>query len=375
MARAMGQMKILYVVSELDDFFSSRLPVALAAKGDGHKISIAAPGAHKSPHLSQLGFQGYDIPAPDQKLSGASAFKLVRRIDDILHEAKPDIIHAITLKYAFLAGLAARRYKKIKPVYTIAGLGYLFSSETLKPKLMRLLLRPIIRNVFRNARIIVQNPDDQRILTKQRFIKDTQVELVRGSGVDLERFRATNIHGDPIVLMPTRLVHDKGIAVFIEAARILKTRGMDARFQIAGGITSHNPLAISQSEMEQMVAGTNVEWLGKISDMPALYASAIIIVYPSWYGEGIPRVLLEAAACGKPIITTDHPGCREAVTDNDNGFLVPVKNAQATADAIEKLLNDKALQERMGRRSRERAESEFDINLIARQTADIYKKL
>ena len=367
--------RILYVVSELEDFLSSRLPVALAAKEDGFNISVAAPNAENNTQLAQYGFDGYDIPKPDQKLS-VSAFKLVQRIDDIMREVQPDIVHAITLKYAFLTGVAARKNKKVQPVYTIAGLGYLFSGESIKPKIMRLLLRPIIRNVFRNAQIIVQNPDDERTLVRQRFIAQEQSNLVRGSGVDLQRFAPANTNEDaPIILMPTRLIHDKGIAVFIEAAKILKQRGIDARFQIAGGVTSHNPLAISQSEMEKMVANTNVEWIGKVSDMPALYKSCAVIVYPSYYGEGIPRVLLEAAACGRAIVTTDHPGCREAVKDGDNGLLVPVKNAQATADAIEKILKDKNLREQMEKRGRQRAESEFDINLIARQTADIYQKV
>lgn len=368
--------QILYVVSELEDFLSSRLPVALEAKKDGFHISVAAPNAEGNPQLKQHGIEGHNIPSPDQKLSGASAFKLVRRLDDIMRDTQPDIVHAITLKYAFLTGLAARRNKRIQPVYTIAGLGYLFSSDSIKPKIMRTLLRPIIRNVFRNAQIIVQNPDDEQILVRQRFIAQEQSNLVRGSGVDLKRFSPANSDQNvPIVLMPTRLIHDKGIAVFIEAANILKQRGIDAHFQIAGGVTSHNPLAISQSEMECMVQGTNTEWIGKVVDMPALYASSTIIVYPSYYGEGIPRVLIEAAACGKAIVTTDHIGCREAVKDGDNGFLVPVKNATATADAIEKLLKDRNLRAQMEKRGRARAESEFDINKIARQTADIYKKI
>jgi glycosyltransferase involved in cell wall biosynthesis len=177
----------------------------------------------------------------------------------------------------------------------------------------------------------------------------------------------------PVVLLPTRLIREKGVIVFIEAARILKARGVNAKFQIAGGMEGHNPNKISKEEMETLTADGATEWLGRVTDMPALYASAALIAYPSYYREGVPKVLLESAAMGKAIITTDHPGCREAVADNDNGLLVPVKDAQATADAIETLLKDPVRRKEMGARSRERAEKEFDVRLIVDQTLKVYE--
>jgi glycosyltransferase involved in cell wall biosynthesis len=141
---------------------------------------------------------------------------------------------------------------------------------------------------------------------------------------------------------------------------------------VAGGITEHNPLAITKTEMERMVAGTPVEWIGRVDDMPGLYARATLIVYPSWYREGIPRVLLEAAACGKAIVTTDHPGCREAVIHNETGLLVPVKNAEATADAVEAILKNPDLRKKMESAGRALAEREFGIDKVVAQTMKIY---
>jgi glycosyltransferase involved in cell wall biosynthesis len=376
MAGAVAVMKILYVIAEMEDFWSSRLPVALGAQERGYEVCVAFPGAASDARLKEYGIKGFDLPPARQKFSAVAAMQLTRKLDRIMKDLQPDIMHAITLKYAFITALAARRHKKIKPVYTIAGLGYLFSGESLKPKILRTLLRPVIHNMFRHSQIIVQNPDDLETLAGRGFIKRDQAALVRGSGVDLNRYKPVHANdADPVIIMPTRLVHDKGLHVFIEAARILKQRGVQARFQIAGGVTRHNPRAISREEMEFMLEDSNVEWLGKISDMPALYAASTLIVYPSYYGEGIPRVLLEAAAAGRAMVTTDHPGCREAVSHNDNGLLVPVKDAAATADAVEKLLKDTDLRRKMEQRSRARAESEFDIRLIVRQTLDVYSKI
>ena len=202
--------------------------------------------------------------------------------------------------------------------------------------------------------------------------------LVKGSGVYLDRFDATEVteqENEPLVLMPTRLVHEKGIAIFVRAARILKNKGVNARFEIAGGLTRDNPRAITQEEMETMTKGGAVKWLGRINNMPGKLKESALVVYPSYYGEGIPRVLLESCAAGRPVITTDHPGCREAVEHGKNGLLVPVKNPQATAEAIEILLNDIPRCKEMGKRARKKAEKEFNIHEIVRQTLEIYKSI
>ncbi|MCD8496943.1 MAG: glycosyltransferase [Alphaproteobacteria bacterium] len=213
------------------------------------------------------------------------------------------------------------------------------------------------------------------LMIKRGFTDETHAHLIRGSGVDITEFKTAPLPQDkkPLVLMATRLLHDKGVAVFIEAARIMTEHGIKARFQIAGGEVTSNPLAISKEQMEAMVEGKPVEWLGKVDDMPALLAECAVFVYPSYYREGIPKVLLEAAASGKPIVTTDHPGCREAVEDGVNGFLVPVRNALKTAEATQKILEDGKLQKAMSKASRNRAEEEFNVAKIVTETLDVYK--
>jgi glycosyltransferase involved in cell wall biosynthesis len=225
-----------------------------------------------------------------------------------------------------------------------------------------------------NAQVIVQNPDDRDILVAQNFVRPDHCHVILGSGVDLQQFPSSElpVTDTPVILMPTRLVRDKGISVFVEAAKILRAKNIHVRCVIAGGITEHNPMALSIQEMQDFCADGAVTWLGKVTDMQTLYAQAHMIVYPSHYGEGIPKVLLEAAASGRAIITTDHPGCREVVQHHDNGLLVPVRDAASVAAGIEELLSDPNRLKDMGHASRKRAEKLFDVRDIVAQTLAIY---
>ncbi len=366
--------KILYLFDQSD--WQSRMPVAEAARAEGYEVTIALIGPEDNPAKKPEGFDTVYIKT-SQKMNVMSLLRMVRQIRSLIKEKQPDLIHAVTLKYGFITGLAALAFKDLRKVYTLAGLGYLFRSAGSKARLIKALISPTLKHVLKapGTHLIFQNPDDLNLMIEQGYAEKERSTLIRGSGVDLERFIAVPEPDteSPLVLMPTRLVHEKGVSVFIEAARILKKRGINAHFQIAGGETKHNPQAITRAEMEEMVKDGAVEWLGRVEDMPGLLANAALIVYPSYYGEGIPRVLLEAAAMGRAIITTDHPGCREAVTHLDNGLLVPVKDSEATADAIEKLLSYKGLRTKMGQRSRARAEEEFDIRIIAKETLKVYK--
>lgn len=352
--------KILYVINHIDWFWSHRLPLAKAAQDAGYDVHVAVHGANDV-RFAKYGFTAHELPEFPPLVSW--------RLGQLARSLKPDLIHAITLKYSFLTGLATR-HTKTRRVFTIAGLGYLFSEDA---ALLRLLVMPLLKYALGNARIIVQNPDDCDILICRGVIRDAV--LIRGSGVDTAIFNQAhnNEENPPIVLMPTRLLRDKGVMVFAEAAKILKDRGVNARFQIAGGMEGHNPATLTESDMKSMIEDGAVEWLGRVNEMPALYARAAVIAYPSWYREGVPKVLLEAAAMGKAIVTTDHPGCREAVTHGVNGLLVPVKNAQATAEAIEKLLNDPDLRARMGTAGRKKAEEEFDVRLVVERTLKTYE--
>lgn len=372
----MADKKLLYIINHMDWFWSHRLPLAQGAQNDGWAVQVCASDAAHDQALSEQGFTGFELPDAGAKLSPFAVLGIIFAIHRLIKTQKPDLVHAITIKYAFMAGIAARFHPNTKVVFTLAGLGYLFSGEGFKPRLLRFIVGPFLRFALKNphAQVIFQNPDDQNIMLKRGFVRPIASNLIKGSGVDVDAFAfsAEPQNDTPIVVMPTRLVHDKGVGVFVEAARILKDKGINASFQIAGGEAPHNPLGISRSEMEAMISDGCAQWLGKVDDMPALLASANLIVYPSYYGEGIPKVLLESAAIGRAIITTDHAGCREAAATGVNGLLVPIKDAKATAQAIEHLLNDEALRAEMGAASRKRAENEFDVRIIVKTTLSVY---
>ncbi len=367
--------KLLFVINHIDWFWSHRLPLAKGAQMEGMDVHVAVTGATNDPNLKPQHFTGHELPDSD---GSASLLKIIWAVHKIIKTEKPDVVHAITLKHAFLAGLAARFHKNVKIVHTLAGLGYLFSGEGMKPQILRTLIGPFLKLALKhkNAQLIFQNPDDMALMIRRGFATAERCTLIRGSGVDLTEFPCTDLPNDaePIVLMPTRLVHEKGVAVFIEAANILRERGIKARCQIAGGISHSNPRAISEEEMAAMLEDSAVEWLGKVSDMPALYKTATLICYPSYYGEGVPKVLLEAAATGRAIITCDHAGCREAVDDGISGLLIPVKDANATADAMQSLLEDRARLESMGKESHELAVRDYDVISVVERTLKVYQK-
>ena len=369
--------KLLYIFDAAD--WESRFALASAAKENGADVVIGLIGAKK----------GDESKAPDMKIvllrkkQGISKgvvtpLSMLRNIRKIVAREKPDIIHSVTLKYGFITALAALGTGASHKIFTIAGLGYLYRSDDTKSIALRYILWPFLLFALRRSKtqMIFQNADDRALLIDNKIATVETSHLIKGSGVYLDRFDASEKAQQdsvPLVFMPTRLVHEKGAAVFIDAARKLKSKGINARFEIAGGLTRDNPRAITKDQMDAMVEDSFVTWLGRIDNIPAKLKEASLIVYPSYYGEGIPRVLLESCAAGRPIITTDHPGCREAVDHEKSGLLVPVKDSEATAQAIETLLTNPDKLREMGRKAREKAEQEFDIHEIVRQTLEVYK--
>ncbi len=371
--------KILYLFDASD--WDSRIAVAEKAQKDGFDVTIGLIHGDDSAKSKAPNFKIIPLTKSDNKMGILTSFQMVRQIKSLIQNEKPDIVHTVTLKYGFMTGIAALHQSGLRKIYTLAGLGYIFRGTSPKSKCLQYALRPLLTLVLRrkNTTLIFQNIDDMNLMIRKSYARTEHSVLIRGSGVYLDRFTPsadeTTETSTPIVLMPTRLVHEKGVAIFIEAAKILKQRGINADFQIAGGETKHNPRGITRFEMEQMIEGTNVNWLGRVNDLPERLTKSTLIVYPSYYGEGIPRVLLESCAAGCAIITTDHPGCREAIDHGKNGLLVPVRDAKATANAIENLLKDPKTRAHMKKHSRFKAEKEFDIHKIVTQTVQVYHRI
>jgi glycosyltransferase involved in cell wall biosynthesis len=239
-------------------------------------------------------------------------------------------------------------------------------------------LRPLLGLLMagRKSRVIVQNPTDQALLCRLGIVNPRQVTLIRGSGVDTDRFApCPEPAGKPIVMLASRLLWPKGVGVFVEAARQLLRAGVEARFVIVGEGDEENPSSIPRSQLEAWNAEPGIEWWGRQTDMPAIYGQAQIVCLPSHYGEGVPKALIEAASCGRPIVTTDAPGCRDIVEQGINGYLVPVRDSAAVAEAIQRLLGDPDLRLRMGRAGRNRVQKIFSIDRVIAETLAVYGAL
>ena len=370
--------KILYIINHIDWFWSHRYALAKDVQQTGCKVFVATSNARRDSSLSREGFIPLDLPEYGAGASPVSMFRTILQIRKHIRKVQPDLVHGITIKYAFMTGLATLfQNVNTKKLFTIAGLGYVFSGSTIKSELLRLSIMPFMKLAFfrKNTKLIFQNSDDQKIFNKAGLCRMEDSNLIPGSGVSIRKFVFSHEPEtmEPVVFMPTRLVREKGVAVFAEAAKIVSDKGYKARFILGGGLDKYNPNALSETEMNKILSDTPVTWRGKIKDMPRMFRRANMIVYPSYYKEGVPKVLLEAAASGRAIITTDHPGCRDVVENGKNGLLVPVKDAQATANAIIDLLKAPEMRKVMGRHSREKAVSEFDVHLINQKTLKIYE--
>jgi glycosyltransferase involved in cell wall biosynthesis len=259
-------------------------------------------------------------------------------------------------------------------INSITGLGHVFIDSEPITRLIRRLASWLYRIYLRGTEVIFENPEDRKIFIEWHFIKPEQSHLILGTGVDVERFRPTVKENDPpIVLFSSRILVTKGVLEYVEAGRILKEKGVHARFALAGKADPGNPASIPDEQIDVWKQSHLVEWWGWQDDMPAALAKADIFCLPS-YREGVPNALLEATACGLPIVTTNTPGCRDVVTDGLNGILVPVRDSQAVADALETLLLNPELRKKMGNAGREVAVNFSNIK-VNRETIAVYNML
>jgi glycosyltransferase involved in cell wall biosynthesis len=253
-----------------------------------------------------------------------------------------------------------------------------FLSNSLKMKLVRAVVARLYRLALGhpNSRVIFQNASDRDLLKSLGAVRDAQVVMIRGAGVDLNEYRAQPEPPAPpvVVTMVARLLRDKGVQEFVQAARLLRERGLPVTMQLVGGVDAGNPASATQDEVDAWQQEGCVRALGERSDVAALYAASHIAVLPS-YREGLPKSLIEAAACARAVVTTDVPGCRDAIEPGETGLLVPVRDAQALADAIARLAEDPALRQSMGAAGRALAEREFNIDRVARIHVEIYDAL
>lgn len=373
-----AKVKILFLVTEDWYFWSHRLPIALGARDEGFEVTVATRVQDYGERIVQEGFKLIPIGLRRMNRNPLREIISIVELIKIYRAERPDIVHQVAIKAVMYGTFAAKVARIPAVVNALAGMGYVFSSSQIRAKMLKPLIKIAFRLILniRNGRVIIQNPDDLELLVKSNIMKRDNAYLIKGSGVDPNRFLMTpEIPGEPLIILASRILREKGINEFVEAARQLLVTGIKARFVLIGKVDSDNPASIPIAQLKEWHAEGIIEWWGYREDMPAILSQAHIVCLPSFYGEGVPKVLIEAASCGRAIVTTDTPGCREIVRDGENGILVPIRDAQALARAIRRLIDNPWLRKEMGERGREIVLKEFSVDKIILETLALYKKM
>lgn len=371
-------MKLLIVVNVDWFFLSHRLPVALGALQAGHDVHVATTLTQGREKLENYGFTVHPIEVDRSDAGPIGLLALLWSLSRLYWLIRPDVVHLVTIKPVLLGGLAARFAPVGGVVYAISGLGHVFVASGLLGQIRRAVARGWYRFVLgaRNMRIIFQNPDDRQTIESWARLRPEQAVMIPGSGVDLMQYPALPLpeQAIPVVLMAARLLTTKGVREFVGAAQQLRKEGVAVQFWLVGDPDPDNPASVSPDELVAWGQNGDVKVLGHRNDMATLMAQAHMVVLPS-YREGLPKVLIEAAACGRAVITTDVPGCRDAIVNGETGLLVAAKDAAALSDAIRELLNDPEVCAIMGAAGRKRAEQVFDVRAVVETHLAIYEAL
>lgn len=369
--------RLHFVVHDAAFFISHRLPLAIAAKSAGFDVAVICPKSAKVADITSRDIRHIGV-AESRGANGLFAMiGLFRQYYAILAREKPDIVHLVTSKPIIIGGLAARILGR-RVVAAISGLGFVFTAKGLRIS----ILRRAVSFGYRLAvdrhlcHLIFQNPNDREVFQSAGLLRKASHSLIPGAGVDLERFQYSAPPPGPItVLLPARMLRDKGVEEFIEAARMLHDRGIDARFHLQGGIDLANPRGISADELVVKCRAAGAEWRGHTDAIEQVMAESHIVTLPSYYGEGLPKSLIDAAAAGRPVVTTDWPGCRDAIEPGITGLLVRPKDPYDLAERLAQLINSPDLRLSMGIAGRALAERKFDVRMVAAEHLEIYRKM
>jgi glycosyltransferase involved in cell wall biosynthesis len=355
--------------------YNFRLSLAQALKDQGHEVLLLSPSGDYAGRFQESGFRW---EALDFNIRGTNPIRelgIIAKLVRLYRRERPDIVHHFTIKCVLYGSLAARLAGVKGIVDAITGLGYIFIGKGFQAAAMRQVALQMYRLALRGVRVIFQNPDDMQVFQELKLVRPGQCVLIKSSGINTDRFHPTpEPDGAPTVVLAARMLWDKGVGEFVEAARILKHEGSPARFILVGTGFPGNPASIADDQLAAWEREGLVEWWRWRDDMADVYAQSHIVCLPS-YREGLPRSLAEAAACGRPLVAADVPGCKEIVRDGVNGYLVPVRDAAALAGALRKLINAPALRQSMGACSREMALAEVSEERVLTDTLKVYNSL
>jgi glycosyltransferase involved in cell wall biosynthesis len=365
--------KLLFVVTEDWYFVSHRLTIAMAAKEAGYEVAVATRVTKYADIIQTAGIRL--IPFELSRRAGNPLLEFLALVK-LYRREKPDIVHHVALKLVLYGAFAVCFTNIPTQVNALTGLGWFFISSNPIVRLGRPFITWFLARLlnFSHGRVIVQNPDDEKLLTKAGVLQ-SQIRMVKGSGVDTDKFFPTpEIQGRLCVVLAARLLWDKGVGEFVDAARDLKKKVSNVRFVLVGNPDLDNPASIVKETINAWEKENIIEWWGHHKEMAPVFHAAHIACLPS-YREGLPKVLIEAASCGLPIVSTDVPGCREIVRDEFNGILVPKCDSVSLSNALLRLIEDPDLRSKMGKSGRELVLAKFSSKHIISKTLNIYEEL
>lgn len=366
--------RILYVATVDWFFISHRLPLAVAAQSAGYDVTVAASDTGVAHKIKEAGLKFAPLPFSRSSLNPILETKTLLAIWKIIRRVKPDVLHNVSLKPVLYGGIAGRMARVPRIISAITGFGHLFSNAS--GGAMRKTVQVVLRWLWNSSHsiIIVQNEDHATFIREQGLEQSSQIVVIQGAGVDMERFKPRDeAQESNIVVLPARMLVSKGVLDFAEAAKVLKARGSNHRFVLVGPGGDDNPEAISEDALRGLETSHGVEWWGRRDDMERVFAEAKLVVLPSTYGEGMPKALIEALASGRPIITTDIPGCRQLVDGMKNGWLCAPGDVDGLTRVLEEALSDTGRLNIMGENARQFATKYLSIQTVIRETLSVYE--
>ena len=369
-------MKILLFANTDWYLYNFRLPLAEALRSQGHEVVMVSPDGKYSERLKQAEFRWIAFPLVRQRLNPFAELFTILRLVLLYRRERPDVAHHFTVKCVMYGSIAARFAGIEGVVNALAGLGHVFSDCGVQARLLRIIIQRICKSFLRPTQVVFQNPEDHQAFLKRGLVDRDASHLIRGSGVDVERFkpRANKNSSDKrYVLLASRLLWAKGVAEYVEAARLVRRQIPETVFLLAGEADAGNPASVPQEVVDEWKRQGDVEVLGHCEDIKSLLEKADLVVLPTYYGEGVPRILIEAAASGKPLVATDMPGCHEIVQHRLNGILIPPRDSRELARAIKEILPDDLCMTRMGKHSRRLACAEFSQEQVITKTFQVYQ--
>lgn len=358
-------MRIIVVAPKNKTVFNFRGDLIKDMIAKGNEVMVVGPNKDYLDDIMALGVSEFiEVPFVKDNTSVFGDLDYLKQLKKVFKDKKPDLVFGYTIKPVIYGSLAAKR-AKVPHIYAmVTGLGRVYASQSLKTKIVRFIAKILYKRAFKACnKVIFQNRDDIREFVDQGYLPEEKCVQVNGSGVNMERFIKTELPETPIFLMVSRIIREKGVLEYCEAARKVKTNYPNSRFILLGGFDVSIG-ALKKEDIQEYIDDGSIEFPGEVKDPVSFYQQCSVFVLPSYYREGLPRTILEAMACGRAIITTDWPGCREPIEDGVNGFMIPVKDSIALADKMAALAQDHDMLTNMAEAAYKTCREKYEVGKV-----------